>query len=229
MIPCRYKPIHVENTYHLDLDEHQRKYNLLRDSIYRQRKVFRADFHQNTNNNQKVLAEAGYYLADKLPNRLFPFWYGTSWDFNGTSECPLTGNIACGYFVSTTLKHAGFAVQKVKLAQQPASNIIKTVCQKGSIRVFHGNKHRQFLNYLKTQPDGLYILGLDYHVGWVHKFGSDINFIHSLCPSGVVRENASKSSVIQLSNVHYVGCFTCNSKVIEKWVLRNPIPTVGGN
>ena len=43
-----------------------------------------------------------------LRDDLLPAWNGTAWAMNGTSQVPGRGSIACGYFVSTTLMHAGF-------------------------------------------------------------------------------------------------------------------------
>lgn len=38
----------------------------------------------------------------QITQKVFPYWYGTKWDFNGTTEMPQEGSIACGYFVTTT-------------------------------------------------------------------------------------------------------------------------------
>src|SRR6187455_2399459 len=37
---------------------------------------------------------------------IIPGWIGTAWNFNGTSEKPQQGSIACGYFVTTILRDA---------------------------------------------------------------------------------------------------------------------------
>ena len=65
-----------------------------------------------------MIAEARTVLTRSIYNDLLPAWYGTPWDFNGTSEVPQQGKIACGYFVSTILRDAGWKVERVRLAQQ---------------------------------------------------------------------------------------------------------------
>ncbi|WMJ72126.1 hypothetical protein RCC89_02925 [Cytophagaceae bacterium ABcell3] len=45
----------------------------------------------------------GRVFSDYLVNKLIPYWYGTKWDFEGHTDVPGKGEIACGYFVSTTL------------------------------------------------------------------------------------------------------------------------------
>ena len=63
-------------------------------------------------------------LFNSMIDSIFPAWMGTNWDFNGTSNVPKQGEIACGYFVSTTLKHVGFNLNRYKLAQQAASVVL---------------------------------------------------------------------------------------------------------
>jgi hypothetical protein len=60
--------------------------------------------------NKKDLA----YIIDK---KLLPYWLGTTWNFNGTTQVPGEGSIACGYFVTTLLRDAGVKLERVKLAQ----------------------------------------------------------------------------------------------------------------
>ena len=54
--------------------------------------------------SDSIISESFYYV---MTDSVFPHWMGTKWDFNGVSNVPGKGMIACGYFVSTTLKHVG--------------------------------------------------------------------------------------------------------------------------
>jgi hypothetical protein len=45
----------------------------------------------------------GTFIHHSLSKTIFPHWYGTVWDYNGYTNTPKNGVIACGYFVSTTL------------------------------------------------------------------------------------------------------------------------------
>lgn len=65
-----------------------------------------------------ILREAGDVFREAVARDIAPFWYGTPWDFNGTTEQPGTGAIACGYFVTTVLRDAGVQLERVRLAQQ---------------------------------------------------------------------------------------------------------------
>src|SRR5688572_11801089 len=50
------------------------------------------------------------YLETCLRDSMFEYWYGTRWGFYGTTPKPRQGKIACGYFVTTTLKHLGLNI-----------------------------------------------------------------------------------------------------------------------
>jgi len=53
----------------------------------------------------QVLAETRALLEETLP-QLMRCWLGTDYDFNGTTDTPGTGKIACGYYVSTVMRDA---------------------------------------------------------------------------------------------------------------------------
>lgn len=164
-----------------------------------------------------VIQQASTYLFKQLTQNVFPAWYGTPWDFNGISNTPKAGEIACGYFVTTTLKHVGFNLNRYKLAQQDAATIAKNIC---------GTNHCQWYNDmdvmigdLSSKPDGLYVLGLDYHVGFLSKEGDSIYFIHSDFYSGkVIREYADYSESLLLSERYYLGSLTDNKEAIRQWL-----------
>src|SRR5687768_1120080 len=86
-----------------------------------------------------VLASAREAALRTIAAELIPAWLGTPWDFNGTTETPQQGRIACGYFVSTVLRHAGFRVERVRLAQQASERIALTLSQPVEIQRFRGS------------------------------------------------------------------------------------------
>ena len=58
----------------------------------------------------EVTNQVRNYLNRILSERIFPAWFGTPWSFNGNTQFPLQGTIACGSFVEIVLKNAGFFV-----------------------------------------------------------------------------------------------------------------------
>ena len=78
----------------------------------------------NSIERKTVIKQAKAYLFHELTMEIFPSWYGTKWDFNGTTQVPQEGYIACGYFVITTLRDLGLKVPRVKWAQAASETMI---------------------------------------------------------------------------------------------------------
>ncbi|MFT5513796.1 MAG: hypothetical protein ACI8SE_002206 [Bacteroidia bacterium] len=77
------------------------------------------------------------------------YWIGTEWDFNGTTQTPKSGNIACGYFLTTTMQQTGYEIKRVWMAQQASSVLIKAYCS--DIKIMSSLK--AVSEYLKNQKD----------------------------------------------------------------------------
>ncbi|MFM9986931.1 MAG: hypothetical protein ACKVOK_16945 [Flavobacteriales bacterium] len=155
---------------------------------------------------------------------VFPCWYGTVWDFNGYTDKPGEGLIACGYFVSTPLKHMGFNLNRYKVAQQYSHSIVNTLCT--DIHDIQG--YDKVLGHLKKSRNGLYIVGLDNHVGYISVEKGGVFFIHSsyVEPGCVLRENVESSAVFQYSRRFVIGNFSGNAAILRKWLKNQAIQIV---
>lgn len=161
-------------------------------------------------------------LYKTLTKEVFPAWYGTEWDYNGISNKPGKGQIACGYFVSTTLKHVGFNLNRYKTAQQAASVIIHEICGKKSVKKYR--KSDVMIQYLEKQKDGIYVLGLDYHVGFLVVEKGKVYFVHSDYFNGkVVRELATESTAFSSSTYFVIGNITYNNSLMSNWLKNTRI------
>ena len=158
---------------------------------------------------------------------IFPFWYGTEWDYNGTTEVPGDGRIACGYFVSTVLKHAGLRVERVRLAQQASELIIKSLAAEAHIKRFRGAPIAQFVRAVRRWGPGLYVVGLDNHAGFIVHAGSEIYFVHcsSAPPGCVVREEAARSPVLAASRYRVLGKISQDDDLLVKWLTETHVAT----
>ena len=157
-----------------------------------------------TYNDSKKMSD-GKQLQIYFADSLLPCWYGTPWDYNGMSLSPAKGNIACGYFITTTLMHAGLAVNRIKMAQCPSSELIRSVCT--GIKIYSNKPVAELINQVKKDGMGLYIAGLDFHTGFIWYDGSEVYFIHasyygSKC---VVREKAAGCAVLTNSKLKMTG------------------------
>jgi hypothetical protein len=187
-----------------------------RNAFYQQYMKAATDADKN-----KVLDSAKQYLGQALVHNVFPYWYGTQWDFNGISEQPQHGKIACGYFVSTTIKQCGFNLNRYKIAQQYSHSIVNTLCS--DIKTLRSIE--SLLAYINTQPDQLYIVGLDNHVGFISKDSSAVTFIHaSFVGKGCVEsETAELSPVLQSSGTYVLGTFSGNKKILLQWLTNSAV------
>ena len=152
--------------------------------------------------------QAGVTFSNFVDTNLFPYWYGTPWDYNGVTQTPNEGYIACGYFVTTLLRDAGVKLERVKLAQMASEDMIKILCKKESIKRYHHTKIGDFISSVKKQGYGLYVVGLDLHTGFVLCDSSQqVYFIHSsgIPPYCVVKEDGLTSPLLINSAYRVLG------------------------
>ena len=156
-----------------------------------------------------LIAEARPLITQSIYHDLFTAWYGTAWDFNGTTEVPQQGKIACGYFVSTVLRDAGLKVERVRLAQQASENIILSLTTEPFVKRFRRVPIYQFVTAVKDWGPGIYIVGLDTHVGFIVNTGEEVYFIHSsyVEPYAVVKERQLSQECWPLQSTGCSGIF----------------------
>jgi len=159
------------------------------------------------------------YLLTKYNSHLFPFWKGRPWDYNGYTNSPYKGEIACGYFVSTTLKHLGFNWNRYELAKMYSQQIVEDITD----ATFVFNSTLKLSRYLEFEEDNIYILGLSSHVGLIVKQYGKIWFVHSnyYGGQGPIKEQLNESYALRDSDVFWCGKFLTSSN-IKKWLNSTP-------
>jgi hypothetical protein len=159
-------------------------------------------------------------FANAVTNTIAPAWLGTKWDFNGITEVPQQGKIACGYFVTTVLRDAGLPIARVKLAQCASEQLVTTLVQDKYVKRFSAVAMDDFMAYLKLNGFGLYIIGLDNHTGFIFNDGLNIWFIHStfIGTAVVQKEKAATSSILKNSKYRIVGKISGDEMVLSKWI-----------
>ncbi|WP_373549843.1 hypothetical protein [Haliscomenobacter sp.] len=165
--------------------------------------------------------QAGILFTEGLLETIFPHWYGTPWDFNGYTDTPNQGKIACGYFVSTTLLHAGIALNRYKLAQQgPRDEAIALSLHK-SCQTFAGFPARSMAQKINQElKEGLYFIGLDEsHVGYLLKKEGELYLIHAnYTGDAVVTIQPLMQSVFQHFTTWYIAEITYNRALLGYWL-----------
>lgn len=159
-------------------------------------------------------------FIEMISTRIFPYWYGTKWDFNGTTEIPHEGKIACGYFVTTTLRDMGVPINRIKMAQCPSEEMIQSLASASNIHHLSGITITEFENRLEKFGKGLYIVGLDNHTGFLLLSSHGNYFIHSsgIFPFQVVKDKLSESPLLIRSKYRVVGKISSDEQFLKNWV-----------
>lgn len=175
-----------------------------------------------------VETEARSLLERALPT-MMRCWLGTPWDFNGTAKGPGEGKIACGYFVSTVLKDAGFQLDRYQLAQQPSGNILRSFLPKDSCVLTCGEEYQAFASKMENRGPGVYIVGLDSHVAFIVVDAKGFRLLHSSGsrPWCVVDECRTEAGALRRSNWRMVGNLTADPAVLRHWLKAEKIVVRG--
>jgi hypothetical protein len=181
-------------------------------------KIYFKNLYQS--NKTKAIDSAANYLYYKLLNDIVPHWYGTPWDFNGHTNIPNNGEIACGYFVSTTLKHLGFNLNRYKMAQAAGLDEAQLLQPKAELKIYSNVSFEQLKGKVnKIYSDGIYFVGLDNHVGYILIKDKELYFLHSsYCDDKVVIELAETAPCFG-SNLYVFAEVTTNDKLVKSWIL----------
>lgn len=171
---------------------------------------------------ESITKSATEFLINKATQEVFPAWYGTKWDYEGITQKPQEGRIACGYFVMNVLIDLGFDIPRYKWAQSPSEPVIKKLAGADIKRFFNKPVH-DVGNYLKQSGTGLYVVGLDSHIGFIKVENDSIRFVHSnfYCPEiGVMSEALDTENPLNDSRYRIVGkLFT--QEMVENWLTAH--------
>lgn len=160
------------------------------------------------------------YVYRQIADSLFPCWLDTPWGFYGTTQIPGSGTIACGYLVTTLLQHAGFRINRIRVAQLAAEKIIKALTPASFIHRYSDISLDRFCSAMSALGDGLYVVGLDCHVGFLYVHEKELFFLHStyVGPACVIREKASESKVLESSRYRVVGKLLATKELVRQWI-----------
>lgn len=202
----------------IKLSPPQKSYAEIRHSIPAEKAALRSA-HPDVSG--QALAIAGKRFEELLLNQIIPHWYGTKWDFEGHTESPRQGEIACGYFVSTTLKHVGVNLDRYKLARQSPENEAKSLSLGSPVIEIRAEEMGEKLKEIKAaiQP-GICFVGLgSSHVGYLLFRQDELFFIHAsyFSPDEVVAQRAKDSPIFNAFNHFYLVELSNNAAFIEHW------------
>jgi len=182
----------------------------------------RNDFKENRIDIDSVKRTFGKQLTDQI----IPYWYGTGWSFGGHTAVPKTGKIACGYFISTTLKDMGLNLNRYKLAQKSPIDEAKALSCGAEIKTIANEDPEKALEEINGHiKKGVYFIGFDTgHVGYLVKKKEKLFLVHSnyLAPVSVCIEPLETARIFKTFTKFHLVDISNNGKLIEKW-LNNDV------
>lgn len=187
-------------------------------AIHDKQKVFFEIQKNDSLSLDSLTKVARIFLLDQFEHSIVPAWIGTKWDFNGTTEIPQQGTIACGYFVTTTLQAMSFQLNRYKLAQMASEQMILKL--NPTVKRYSGNDTQKALNYIQSFDHALFLVGLDSHTGYILKTKHKLRFIHAVKYGeidGVVSQEIDGRDLFSSSSYHVISeLFT--DEVVAKWI-----------
>ena len=203
-----------------DLDSYESVKNL----ILKNRKQFETlDFQHDS---------ISLLFKESLVNMIIPFWEGTSWSFEGHTSKPQKGSIACGYFISTTLRDIGLILNRYHLAQQSPINEAKSLAIGSEVVEFSEPTLQKNIDAIDNHlKEGVHFIGFDEsHVGYILKQNGNLYLIHSnyIKAEGVLIESIEKSEVFGFFNKFYVVELSTNDALLKNWIKGDALKIVKG-
>lgn len=196
-------------------------YDELKAETLDKRTEYRKVYNSVAKNKQdSVITDAQMYLQEKA-DEFFRAWYDTPWTFEGHTQVPKQGTIACGYFITTTLRDMGFNVPRIYWAQQGAEYVVKKLSP--DVRRFYDVPMQEIVEYIEEKGEGLYIVGLDCHVGYIYYHNGKKNFVH---PNyyrksiGVMSEPLIGHNPLNDSKLRVIGKIF-DKEMTKNWILNN--------
>ncbi len=181
----------------------------------------------------KVLADARGFFIDAVVDDIMPPWMGTPWGLgsNSTATRPHQQDmtVGCSYFVTSVLQSAGVKLDdRYKFAQAPALDIQKSLAPgKGAVHRYLSIPPAELAEHIAALGDGLYLIGLANHVGFVVVRGGKVRFVHASYTGQQVVSNEPLADAVAIAQSQDKGYFVSplvvraagvNDWLVEKWL-----------
>lgn len=116
-------------------------------------------------------------------------------------------------------------MERDKLGAQNSPQLIKTLTTKKHMKLTWKWSIKRFVRRVRKMGNGLYIGGLDMHVGFLLVRWGRVYFVHSSygTPAVVVKERATKSPILTGSRYRLVGKIS-HDALLRKWLGGTRLP-----
>jgi len=167
------------------------------------------------------------YVERTIAETIFRAWMGTPWGLgrNSTSTRPHEPGmtVGCSYFVTSVLQNAGLRLDnRYRFAQAPALLIQRSLAPRHHVHRYGRLAPQKLERELRQLGDGLYLIGLNIHVGFVLVREGRVRVVHASYtpPRTVVDEPLTASQAIENSRArgYYVSSLFRDERLIRHWI-----------
>jgi hypothetical protein len=161
-------------------------------------------------------------------DRFFTAWLGSRWGLGlPQSTRPGQGKVNCGVFVGVIMRDAGFNLPIWKFNRQDTYHAIRSLAPRRTIRYFHKVPMTDFLAAVRKMGSGLFVIGLDFHIGFLRQDERGLRFVHaSYVTRTVVDEAAAQAIPIVTSKYRMVGKIL-QPNMLRAWLSGKRIEVLG--
>lgn len=186
----------------------------------------------------RVRDRASRYLVDAITTRLVPPWLGMPWgmgrDSTATRPHEDGKRISCSYFVGAILQGADFRLaNRFRLGQAAALIIQRSlVGAPGKVHRYLSIPPADLAARVRALGDGVYVIGLDVHVGLVVVRGDDVRFVHASYTGDQVVSDEPLADALAIARSQPRGYFVsplvtaagaADDWLIERWLAGDEV------
>lgn len=184
-----------------------------------------------------VRDEARRYVVDALVEQIFPRWLGMPWTMaiiedglRPDARVPWEEGrgISCSFFVVSTLENAGLRLAGRRVFAGAVSLPVQRSLspRRQDLRRWHGIGPAGLKRKMLAWGDGLYLVGLNCHIGYIAVRDGDVRFVHASYtePYRVVDEPLAGAAAIAYSPGYVVTALFRDDRLIEHWLSGRRVP-----
>lgn len=211
------------------------------EKIKKRQKIFSALWKKAGTEKEKdlVRTSARAFVASTIINDIFPVWMGTPWTMYAVKDglkpdalmpCEEGKGISCSYFIASVLTNAGLYLEsRSRFAGAIALHIQRSLAPAfEDLHRYHKVTPEQLEKKLTALGEGLYLVGLNCHVGFIVVKKDEARFVHAsyVEPYMVVDERVSKSLAIEnsIKSGYVVTPLFQDDRLIEFWMEGKTVP-----
>jgi hypothetical protein len=203
--------------------------------IASEREALAARYQQATTAEQATIrAQARRLLEDTIIEELFPAWLGMPWGMGSDSTATRPHEpgmkVGCSYFVTSVLLSVGVQLEnRFTFAQAPAIHIQRSLApDQDSLHRYFSIPAERLRDHIAALGDGLYIIGLDTHVGFVVVRDKEVRFVHASYTEDRVVSDELLVESTAIANSRPKGYFVTplfqDGRLVDLWLRGQSVP-----